>query len=98
MVRRHLMAFATFLMQAHPPAQRQNSPILTVCRGGKVPLRTRQVNPWPIWLGEEPADPKRRKALLAPYPGDDMICCPESVRVGSVKTNDPSLIEPVVLP
>jgi putative SOS response-associated peptidase YedK len=51
---------------------------------------------WPIWLGEEPADPKDLKALLAPYPGDDMICWPVSARVGNVKNNDANLIEPVV--
>ena len=50
---------------------------------------------WPAWLGEEPADLPRLKALLAPYPADDMICWPVSVRVGSVRNNDSSLIEPV---
>ena len=38
------------------------------------------------------------KALLAPYPSDDMTCWPVSTRVGNVKNNDPSLIEPIVLP
>ena len=28
---------------------------------------------WPVWLGEEPADEPQLKALLAPYPADDMI-------------------------
>jgi putative SOS response-associated peptidase YedK len=50
---------------------------------------------WPLWLGEEPADTAELKAMLAPYPSDDMICWPVSARVGSVKNNDPSLIEPV---
>jgi putative SOS response-associated peptidase YedK len=35
------------------------------------------------------------KSLLAPYPSDEMICRPVSPRVGNVKNNDPSLIEPV---
>ena len=35
------------------------------------------------------------KALLAPYPSDEMICWPVSARVGNVNNNDPSLIEPV---
>jgi len=52
---------------------------------------------WPAWLGEEPVDPAHLKALLAPYPGDDMICWPVSARVGNVKNNDPSLIEPIAL-
>jgi hypothetical protein len=32
---------------------------------------------------------------LAPYPSDEMICWPVSARVGNVKNNDPSLIEPI---
>jgi putative SOS response-associated peptidase YedK len=50
---------------------------------------------WPAWLGEEPADPRQIKALLAPYPSDRMTCWPVSARVGNVKNNDPSLIEPL---
>jgi putative SOS response-associated peptidase YedK len=50
---------------------------------------------WPQWLGEEPADVPHLKALLAPYPADGMICWPVSPRVGNVKNNDPSLIEPI---
>jgi putative SOS response-associated peptidase YedK len=56
-----------------------------------------QPDAWPIWLGEEPADPKQLKALLAPYAGDDMICWPVGARVGSIKNNDPSLIDPITL-
>ena len=52
---------------------------------------------WPEWLGEEPADPARLKAVLEPYPAEEMICWPVSTRVGNVKNNDPSLIEPVGL-
>jgi putative SOS response-associated peptidase YedK len=51
---------------------------------------------WPAWLGEEPADEAQLKSFLAPYPSDDMICWPVSPRVGNVKNNDPSLVEPVV--
>ena len=50
---------------------------------------------WPLWLGERPADVPQLKALLAPYPSEDMISWPVSARVGNVKNNDPSLIEPV---
>jgi putative SOS response-associated peptidase YedK len=50
---------------------------------------------WPAWLGEQPADVPQLKALLAPYTSEEMICWPVSARVGSVKNNDPSLIEPV---
>ena len=49
---------------------------------------------WPVWLGEEAADPKQLKALLIPYVGE-MTCWPVSQRVGNVKNNDASLIEPV---
>jgi putative SOS response-associated peptidase YedK len=34
---------------------------------------------WPAWLAEEPADEPQLKALLAPYPADDMICWPVSL-------------------
>jgi putative SOS response-associated peptidase YedK len=50
---------------------------------------------WAVWLGEEPAEEPQLKALLAPYPSDEMICWPVSARVGNVKNNDSSLIEPV---
>ncbi len=53
---------------------------------------------WPIWLGEEPADEAHLKAMLAPYPSDGMVCWPVSARVGNVRNNDPSLIEPIALP
>src|ERR1700737_4950009 len=52
---------------------------------------------WSEWLGEEPADPSRLKALLAPYPSEGMMCWRVSTRVGNVKNNDASLIDPVVL-
>ena len=50
---------------------------------------------WPLWLGEEPADTSALKALLAPFPSDGMICWPVNARVGNVKNNDASLIEPI---
>jgi putative SOS response-associated peptidase YedK len=50
---------------------------------------------WPIWLGEVPADQAQLKSMLVPYPSEEMICWPISQRVGSVKNNDPSLIEPI---
>jgi putative SOS response-associated peptidase YedK len=50
---------------------------------------------WPAWLGEEPADAPGLKALFAPYPSEEMVAWPVSPRVGNVKTNDPSLIEPI---
>jgi putative SOS response-associated peptidase YedK len=46
------------------------------------------------WLGEEPADVQQLKAMLAPYPSDEMTCWPVSSFVGNVKNNDPSLAEP----
>ena len=50
---------------------------------------------WPAWLGEEPADAARLKGMLGPYPLDEMTCWPVSQRVGNVKNNDPTLIEPI---
>ena len=53
---------------------------------------------WPAWLDERPATVRDLTAVLAPYPSDEMICWPVSTRVGNVKNNDPSLIEPISLP
>src|ERR1700719_2716848 len=41
------------------------------------------------------ADGTEPKALLAPYPAEEMKCWPVSPRVGNVKNNHPSLIEPI---
>jgi len=49
---------------------------------------------WQAWLGEEPANEAQLKSLLVPSPSGDMICWPVGTRVGNVKNNDPSLIEP----
>jgi putative SOS response-associated peptidase YedK len=51
---------------------------------------------WPAWLGEEPADPPRLSALLAPYPAEELIAWPVGARVGNVRNNDPGLIGPLV--
>jgi putative SOS response-associated peptidase YedK len=48
---------------------------------------------WPVWLGEETADQRQLKALLAPYPSEGMTCWPVSKRVGNVKNN----VEPIVV-
>ena len=34
---------------------------------------------WPSWLGEETAEPEQLKALLAPYPAEDMKMRPVSL-------------------
>jgi putative SOS response-associated peptidase YedK len=49
---------------------------------------------WPIWLGEELATSGDLKAMLVPYPAAGMTSWPVSKRVGNVKNNDPSLVEP----
>jgi putative SOS response-associated peptidase YedK len=51
----------------------------------------------PAWLGEEPASVQDLKAMLVPYPSDEMISWPVNTRVGNVKNNDPNLIEPITL-
>jgi putative SOS response-associated peptidase YedK len=50
---------------------------------------------WPVWLGEEPAEASALKDLLGPIPSDEMTCWPVNARVGNVKNNDASLIEPI---
>ena len=52
---------------------------------------------WPVWLGEKTADSERLKGLLTPYPAEGMTMWPVSQRVGNVKNNDPSLVEPIAL-
>jgi putative SOS response-associated peptidase YedK len=52
---------------------------------------------WPAWLGEEPAEAPQLKAMLAPHPSEEMTCWPVNPLVGSVKNNDPSLIEPIAI-
>jgi putative SOS response-associated peptidase YedK len=52
---------------------------------------------WPVWLGKETADPHQLKDLLALYPTEEMIAWPVTPRVGNVKNNDESLIEPVTV-
>jgi putative SOS response-associated peptidase YedK len=47
---------------------------------------------WPVWPHGS-TDGTQLKALLAPP--EEMICWPVSPRVGNVKNNDPSLIEPI---
>ena len=44
--------------------------------------------------GQAPYAP-HLKALLTPYPSEEMVAWPVSPRVGNVKNNDPSLIEPI---
>jgi putative SOS response-associated peptidase YedK len=46
-------------------------------------------------LAKRRPDVPQLKAPLAPYPSEQMACWPVSARVGSVKNNDPSLIEPI---
>jgi len=51
---------------------------------------------WSMWLGEsEPAEADQLKSLLVPYTGK-MVAWPVSQRVGNVKNNDASLIEPIM--
>ena len=50
---------------------------------------------WLAWLGEELADPRHLRALLAPYPSEAVRCSPVSPRVGNLKNSDASLIEPI---
>jgi putative SOS response-associated peptidase YedK len=49
---------------------------------------------WSTWVGEEPAEPAELKSVLVPYTGS-MVAWPVSQRVGNVKNNDASLIEPI---
>ena len=99
---RKLMALAGLWENWHSPAGEwvRSFAIITTTPMRCAPNSTTVVlrsDVWPEWLGEEPADPARLKALLCPYPAEKMACWPVSTRVGNVKNNDPSLIEPVAL-
>jgi len=37
-------------------------------------------NAWHTWLGDEAVDPHQLKAILAPYPSEQMTCWPVSAR------------------
>jgi putative SOS response-associated peptidase YedK len=50
---------------------------------------------WPLWLGEVPGEPSELQGLLRPYREDGLVMWPVSRRVGNVKNNDPSLVEPL---
>lgn len=50
---------------------------------------------WGEWLGEEPCEAAQLKALLVPCPPEELAVWAVDKRVGNVKNNDPSLIEPV---
>lgn len=52
---------------------------------------------WPKWLGEERITLDEAKAMLKPYPSEDMELWPVSKRVGNVRNNDAELILPVEL-
>jgi putative SOS response-associated peptidase YedK len=52
---------------------------------------------WRVWLGEEPADPEELLDVLRPFPAELMRAYPVGPRVGSVRNNDPALLDPDVL-
>ena len=53
---------------------------------------------WPRWLGEEAVDEGGLKAVLGPHPAAVMTMWAVDKRVGNVKNNDASLIEPIRVP
>jgi putative SOS response-associated peptidase YedK len=61
----------------------------------RYPRFCRSAEAWSLWLGEDPAEPAELKALLTPFPSEEMTCWPVSSRVGNVRNNDASPIEPI---
>jgi putative SOS response-associated peptidase YedK len=51
----------------------------------------------PTWLGEREAASAELLALLRSYPAEQMTMWAVSQRVGNVKNNDQTLVEPLVL-
>src|SRR5579863_5430253 len=50
---------------------------------------------WPVWLGEAGASPDQLRALLQPYPDEEMRAYPIGPRVGNVRNDEPALLDPV---
>ncbi|HVR71187.1 MAG TPA: SOS response-associated peptidase [Vicinamibacteria bacterium] len=50
-----------------------------------------------LWLDPAVTDPARLRALLRPYPAEEMVAIPVSPRVNSPHNDDPSLLDPVDL-
>jgi putative SOS response-associated peptidase YedK len=50
---------------------------------------------WSTWLGENAPSDNRLLALCAPFPAERMTAWRVSARVGNVRNDDPSLIEPI---
>jgi putative SOS response-associated peptidase YedK len=48
---------------------------------------------YPVWLGEEAAEPKALKALLRPYQGEDMQAYGVSPRINKAIYDDASMLE-----
>jgi SOS response associated peptidase (SRAP) len=93
---RHRVLDATRLNDAPAQPRKQQTGRAASARHNRMPVVLKP-DGWPVWLGEEPANPRQLKALLAPYPSEGMTCWPVSTRVGNVKNNDPSLIEPTAV-
>jgi putative SOS response-associated peptidase YedK len=47
------------------------------------------------WLGEQPASNDELQSMLKPFPAEHMECFRIGPRIGNVKFDEPSLIEPV---
>jgi len=45
---------------------------------------------WPRWFGEEPADARQFKAMLAPYPAEEMVCWPSAGAWAASRTTTPA--------
>ena len=52
---------------------------------------------WRVWLGEERADLEELLDVLRPFSTELMRAYPVAPRVGSVRNNDPALLDPLVL-
>jgi len=63
------------------PIERETRDMGAAAPGG-LEFGAKGAEMWPAWLGEEPATVPDLKAMLAPYPSDQMICWPVSSRVG----------------
>jgi putative SOS response-associated peptidase YedK len=78
----HLFSFAIITVPANSLVAETHERMPAIIRPGDYGL----------WLNRE-AEPSAAKALLTPYPPEELAARPVSTRVNSPKNDDPSLIE-----
>jgi putative SOS response-associated peptidase YedK len=87
-----------------PKGERIKTVTIITCEANSLTRRLHDRMPvilaeedWPKWLGEASANEAELKALLKPYPSEQMKLWPVDKNVGNVRNNGPDLIRTVAL-